>query len=448
MALGRKTMTLTALAVVGVVVVAGLAVLLSSGNDSDQDSGRLNVVASFYPLYYFSSEIGKDMADVSMLIPDNSEPHSWEPSPSDILKINRADVLVYNGEGFEPWIETVLGSLDNGGIRLVDTSKNVSLLLSHVISEAYDQAVDNLSDGIDLSISASADQVSMTRVEGEGHYSIALAPMASGNGGYIKIAPTTSGEFRLFVTNVTDFSVTAPNGDEMDYELERGTVTSYPMFTNAKFMELEAGMEYVLFFEPGNATDTSLVITMDGDEGENEHEHGLNDPHFWLDPLSAKVQVMNIVETFKAADPLNATAYQQNADDLLSRLDVLDQEYKDGLANRTKNAIVTTHEGFNYLAQRYGFEAYAAVGISADAEPSAGDLVALSNKVRELGLRYVFSQPIFSDNVINTIAEETGATVLVLDTVHGRTGVHSGMDYFEIMRANLEALKTGLEVPT
>ncbi len=138
-----------------IVVVAGLAVLLSSGNDSDQDSGRLNVVASFYPLYYFSSEIGKDMADVSMLIPDNSEPHSWEPSPSDILKINRADVLVYNGEGFEPWIETVLGSLDNGGIRLVDTSKNVSLLLSHVISEAYDQAVDNLSDGIDLSISAS-----------------------------------------------------------------------------------------------------------------------------------------------------------------------------------------------------------------------------------------------------------------------------------------------------
>jgi hypothetical protein len=44
--------------------------------------------------------------------------------------------------------------------------------------------------------------------------------MASGNGGYIKIAPTTSGEFRLFGTNVTDFSVTAPTGDEMDDDLK------------------------------------------------------------------------------------------------------------------------------------------------------------------------------------------------------------------------------------
>jgi zinc transport system substrate-binding protein len=61
-------------------------------------------------------------------------------------------------------------------------------------------------------------------------------------------------------------------------------------------------------------------------------------------------------------------------------------------------------------------------------------------------LHYVFSEPVFSDAVIDTVASETGAQVLVLDGVHGRSGVHVDMDYFQIMRANLEALEKGLEV--
>jgi zinc transport system substrate-binding protein len=70
----------------------------------------------------------------------------------------------------------------------------------------------------------------------------------------------------------------------------------------------------------------------------------------------------------------------------------------------------------------------------------------LADQVRTLGLHYVFSEPIFSDAVINTIASETGTQVLVLDGIHGRSGVHVGMDYFQIMRANLQALEVGLEV--
>ncbi len=95
-----------------------------------------------------------------------------------------------------------------------------------------------------------------------------------------------------------------------------------------------------------------------------------NDPHFWLDPLTAKVQVDNIAKAFIGADPENATYYQANAVDLKSRLDQLDKDFQAGLEGRTKNDIVTTHEGFNYLAMRYGFEAHAAIGISGDEQPS------------------------------------------------------------------------------
>jgi len=58
----------------------------------------------------------------------------------------------------------------------------------------------------------------------------------------------------------------------------------------------------------------------------------------------------------------------------------------------------------------------------------------------------VFSEPIFNDQIIQQISSSTGTQVLVLDGVHGRAGIHKNMDYFEIMYANLEELKIGLEV--
>jgi len=170
------------------------------------------------------------------------------------------------------------------------------------------------------------------------------------------------------------------------------------------------------------------------------------DPHFWLDPLSAEVQVDNILAGFLEADPANAAYYQANADLLKSRLDQLNVAFLDGLQNRTKNDIITTHEGFDYMANRYGFQAHAALGIGGDQQPSPADLAALADLVRNLDLHYVFSEPIFSDAVVLTIASETGAQVLVLDGVHGRTGVHAGMDYFQIMYENLKNLRIGLEV--
>ncbi len=430
-----------AVAVVAIVVIAGAAALFTL-NRASEGSGKLSVVTSFYPLYYFSSEIGKDMVDVSMLIPDNSEPHTWEPSPSDIVHLNQADVLVYNGQGFEPWIDTLLSSIDNDDLRLVDTSQNVSALLSDEVQEAYEAAAVALNAGASTTITASVTEGGAPIVSAEGYVKLDPASTADGPG-YLKVRSSTGGDVCFFVTNDTSFSILSSTGDELEYELDNGAVDAYPMFNGSKFTELEAGEVYTVRFDP-ISNGTGLIMLTGG--GAEEHEHGLNDPHFWLDPLSAKVQVTNIRNAMVSADPANATAYQRNADDLLSRLGALNQEFVDGLANRTKNTIITTHEGFNYLAQRYGFTAYAAIGISADAQPSAADLASLADKVEELGLHYVFSEPIFSDSVMETIAQETGAHVLVLDGVHSRSGVHAHMDYFQIMHANLEALKVGLEV--
>lgn len=422
-----------------------------------QGSDKMTVVASFYPLYYFSSEIGQDKVDVSMLIPDNSEPHSWEPRPSDIVKVDRADILVYNGQGFEPWMDNFLGSLTSDDVIVVDTSKNVSLIMSAEAREVYEEAVSILSNGPNSTAAASSSEEDAPIVEAENGKVAVTFSSAPNNKSFIALSVPEGGDYRLFVTNNTPFSVLSEDGTEISYEMDNGYVGWFPMFSGSKFLELEEGETYYVSFGSSDASGTDLVIVHaeehdheegEGHEEEHEHHHGINDPHFWLDPLNAKVQVDNILAAFVKADPDNAEFYRDNAADLKSRLDDLHQEFVDGLADRAKNAIVTTHEGFDYLAERYGFEAYGAIGISGDAQPSAHDLAELADLVEELGLRYVFGEPIYSNALIETIADETGTQVLILDGIHGRSGVHAKLDYFQIMRKNLEALQTGLEVGT
>ncbi len=449
MKLTRKARIVVAIVLVGLLVISGGIILTSS--QSTKQSGKLLVTASFYPLYYFCNEIGKDRVEVNMLIPDNVEPHTWEPAPSDLIKVSNSKVLVYNGVNFEPWMSSFLGQVDQSKVSVVDTSAGVDLLLSDTVIWPYDQAVALLADGPNLSAATSLDRLNAQVVEAAPSVvTVEISSDGSGFSGYLRLNLTTPDDFRIFMTNDTQFEVQYDDGTTITPELTLGYEDRYPFFNNSKFMGMESettGMYYMHFTSASNQT--KMVIVQGSGEEEVEgvvHEHGVNDPHFWIDPISAKVQVNNIAHALETADPANATFYQANADNLNDRLDSLNQEYVVGLQNRTKNAIITTHEGFNYLAQRYHFDAYGAVGISGDNQPSAQDIAALADQVRALDLHYVFSEPVFSDAVIDTVASETGAQVLVLDGVHGRSGVHVDMDYFQIMRANLEALEKGLEV--
>ncbi len=100
--------------------------MLARNEDSDGD--KLQVVATFYPLAYFSEEIGGEKVSVRSLAPYNSEIHSWQPSTSDILAADKADVLVYNGAGLDIWFEDdVLPSLSTSGKTIVETTDGISL---------------------------------------------------------------------------------------------------------------------------------------------------------------------------------------------------------------------------------------------------------------------------------------------------------------------------------
>jgi zinc transport system substrate-binding protein len=95
-----------------------------------QNSEKLNVVTTFYPLTFISQEIGGDYIQVTQLVPDNTEIHSWEPAPSHIIAAENADIIVYNGAGLDHWMEDdVLPALSKTKTRtVVETTLDLELL--------------------------------------------------------------------------------------------------------------------------------------------------------------------------------------------------------------------------------------------------------------------------------------------------------------------------------
>ncbi len=168
-----------------------------------------------------------------------------------------------------------------------------------------------------------------------------------------------------------------------------------------------------------------------------------NDPHVWLDPVLFREVVAGIEAALIEVDPAGADGYRSRADDYRRRLDELDAEFRTGLSDCDRRAIVTTHDAFGYLAGRYRLEQLAISGLSPDAEPDPRRLAELADLVRQRGVTTIFTEELVSPRVAQTLARETAVGVAVLDTIEG---VEDGRDedYFSLMRTNLATLRTAL----
>lgn len=182
----------------------------------------------------------------------------------------------------------------------------------------------------------------------------------------------------------------------------------------------------------------------DEEEGHEGHDHGAEDPHFWLDTERYADVAEAMAEDLATIDPDHADDYRANAAAVVADLEALDEEFTAGLASCESRDLVTTHEAFGYLAHRYDLHQLGITGISPDSEPSPARLAEVSAQVRDQGISTIYAEPILSDAIARTVAQETGATVLTLDPLEGITEASAGEDYPAVMRANLEALREGL----
>lgn len=104
----------------------GLSSVMATAQ-SPQGKVKLRVITTLFPTYDFTKQIGKDKVEVSLLLPPSVEAHTFEPKPSDIVKIHKADVFIYTGKYMEPWVEDMLKGISNKNLAVVDASSGIEL---------------------------------------------------------------------------------------------------------------------------------------------------------------------------------------------------------------------------------------------------------------------------------------------------------------------------------
>jgi zinc transport system substrate-binding protein len=150
-----------------------------------------------------------------------------------------------------------------------------------------------------------------------------------------------------------------------------------------------------------------------------------------------------IARQLAGLDPDDAVTFQRNLASLRSKLADLDASFRSGLASCASTDLVTSHNAFGYLAERYGLHQIGIAGLNADAEPSPGDLAAVTRFVRDRHVSTIYYETLASPDVAEAVAREAGVRTAVLDPIEGVTDASAGDDYLTIMRANLASLRTG-----
>jgi ABC-type Zn uptake system ZnuABC Zn-binding protein ZnuA len=196
------------------------------------------------------------------------------------------------------------------------------------------------------------------------------------------------------------------------------------------------------------AEDLPGVTYLEGGEqsaaGEVGDAHADN-PHLWLNVGYARLYVARLAEQLAAVDPSAAADYQANAAAFDARLAELDTWVRDQFAilPAAQRRIVSFHDAFPYFAAAYGLEVVGVLVEVPGQEPSAAQVAALVNAIRQAEVRVVLAESQFSDALAQTVAQEASAQV-ISQLYTDSLGDPPADSYEGAMRWNVEQIVAGL----
>ncbi len=297
------------LAIITILITIPLISFTVFSSDSNQfkktNESKLQVMSSFYPLHEFSQNVGKEKVDVKLLVPVGVEPHDWEPTIKDVQQIQKSDLIIINGIGFESWVDK-LHEMNYQGV-IVDTSNGI-------------------------------------------------------------------------IKNIEEESIHDEYSDES------------------------------------------------------------GDPHIWLNPVFAKIQVQNIANAFSDLDPENRQYFQENAAIYIKDLDLFDSKIRNELSG-CNHDFIAFHDSFSYFADEYDLNQHTIISSYAPhTEPTAKTLENVINKAKQFNVKVIFTEETADPKTSQVIANEIGGKILVLSPLEiGNDGT-----YISRMTENLNHLKEAL----
>jgi zinc transport system substrate-binding protein len=201
------------------------------------------------------------------------------------------------------------------------------------------------------------------------------------------------------------------------------------------------------FIEAAGKIDLMEAGAEDDHDHETEEHHHEHDPHVWVDPVLAMKEVETIRDALIEKFPEKKVTFEKNAAAYLEELNALDQEFQTTFKDAKNKTFVTQHAAFAYLAKQYGLTQESIAGISPDEEPSPSRLAELKHYVEEHNVKVIYFEENASSKVAETLAQETGISLEVLNPLESLTNeqLKAGEDYISVMRDNLDALKASIQ---
>ncbi|KPK00970.1 MAG: hypothetical protein AMK71_07310 [Nitrospira bacterium SG8_35_4] len=203
-------------------------------------------------------------------------------------------------------------------------------------------------------------------------------------------------------------------------------------------VNLETWLDKALGISGFNASETGKII-VDTSKGINIID---GDPHIWLSPKNAMIQVENIRNALVGIDPDNREIYGRNAALYLKELEALDRDMRDEVQRWTRRELVSFHSAFKYLARDYGLVQAAVIQEKPEMEPSPKHIAEVIDTIKSRKIKAIFTEPLISHKIVDSLANDLKLQVYSLDTLE--TGAPDRKWYIDKMRTNLTILRKAL----
>jgi len=441
-----------------------LLLMMPLASISTAQEDRLQVVGSHSILTDVIMNVAGDAADVTSVMPLGADPHSFEPTPSDLTALADANVVFINGALFE---ESLLESIENAGddMNIMTASACVEMIAfgghdhegedhDHEGDDHDHEGEDHDHEGDDHDHEGDDHdhEGDDHDHEGDDHEAGEMGDMSA----MAMLCEQHYAEMDAIHEASHDHDHEGDDhdheGDDHDHEGDdhdhEGDDHDHEGDEEHSHSHVETlGALYAIDCGEGHSHDHEGDDHEEGEE--HAHDHGSCDPHVWMEPHNVMYWTMLIRDTLIELDPANTETYTANAAAYLEELDALAHDFVMPMVETVpedNRVLITNHDAFGYFAARYDFEIAITIIPSGStlAEPSAADVAAVIDLIREEGVPSIFAETTVSDDLAQQIAAETEAEVRVLYSGSLSEADGPASTYVDYIRYNVTTIAEAL----
>ena len=361
---------------IGAIVLSIVLIACGTGSTTDEaTSDKINVLATTPMLGDFVNQIGGENINLTILMPPEADPHTYDPSPQDATKIADADVVFYVGLKYEPSaLIKLVENTSNSDSVLVEVGESINPI--EFSEEGHDDHKDH--DDHDEEGHDDHDEEGHDDHDEEGHDD----HDEEGHDDHDEEGHDDHDE---------------EGHDDHDEE-------------GHDDHDEEGHDDHD---EEGHDDHDEEGHDDHDEEGHDDHEghdHGAEDPHFWFDPLRVAMAAELMMNQLIELDPSNSEAYKTAGEAYISELNELDSTVSALIETvpSENRKLITTHESLGYLEARYGVEVLTTIipSLSSADEISPAELVDVLDVIEDNDIKVIFVESEAPSVYAETIAAE------------------------------------------